>query len=250
METQSKKELVPVILAIIGLIADIFGIFSVLKNSGTVPSENGKAEMLLIGLLIITYSWVAISWYFVVRMTKKEPDSSNIVYICFKIIVAVGIGLLPLLLALIFSIDLGFKATLIWAYITLIPLLSIGISFIVETIYIEKEIVSILSEEHSGLVLILIGCLFVSLIFVGITLGGKEADSNYTCVFSYNTHVMHVNKGENIAALDLYPDKMVVIDSLGNKDTIKWNYFIFILSSIILQDASSGSSSTSCENTN
>lgn len=98
-----KIENFPVILSLIGLIADIIAIITFYDNmlNPLAIGEAGNLTILIIVYIIMTYSWFTFSWYVSKKSFMKinEQESSN-KRIITKTTIGIGFFLLPLSITL------------------------------------------------------------------------------------------------------------------------------------------------------
>jgi hypothetical protein len=106
-----KKEIVPLVLAIIGLVADIVGIFTFFYSSNAQNNlgiQINASMVAYISQFILYYFWFVATWFFVRRTYLKDINKGQYQRnraVIRTIIIGIGIAILPvhLLLCTVFG---------------------------------------------------------------------------------------------------------------------------------------------------
>lgn len=134
VNTNKRKDTLPLVLAIIGIVADIIGITTFIINANNSPGQNTQLSdlSLIVGEIIMVYSWFVLSWYFVQRHFNSLSEKKASLPVITNTTIGVGLLLLPIsiLIAMVKNEPgFGFLHLLIWA------LVYIGIRLLLPVIY-------------------------------------------------------------------------------------------------------------------
>ena len=220
------------ILAIIGLIADVTGIYSISKGMELVASKNGQQTILIIGILIIVYAWIAIAWFMTIRNIEKKTTLSNHYDVSLQSVIPVGIVLAPIFFALLVTVDSKNILALSWVYLLVFSILSVNLGLLMDNIYPQKtNETDFFNIQTVQKIFIAFAISFVfGGLFVGLAtdkkLGKNHAvnEGKYTCDFPYNSQWIHIKQGQKVAVTYDYAKSMYIItDSIGYFDKAQAN---------------------------
>lgn len=228
MEGNSKKELIPCILAIIGLIADILGIYGAIKGNVSNGSLSNNASFLTVFIVIIIYAWITIAWFYILRAIKKNPSDIVIERTSIQIGIPIGIGLFPLYIVTLISLadDALVVIFLIWLYLLLLCFLPIGICVFMKANYSVTHNEVTWSYFSNTMIVLFLVFVFGMYVVAGSFDPHPREDGQYVCSFPFNEKQTHIKIGEMVVAdYDNLPHRVIITDSLGNKDTVDWEVF-------------------------